>query len=207
MIAKFAEYQPFPSFNDGVSSISSTFAVDDDVKSPPQLQQIQRSVRGLSFNLEDNQAFDNTQWCMEDTSASWYSSADYSHFRQQTKTSLKEGILNLSESDEIVLTRAYQACCKAANYTENVLTPQDTMYLLTNDGDSNTLGMEKKTLQIIRKDRLRRRRALYFIVREAQRYICDCKEIRYESEYVSLCSRLFSRTTAMALAGEIARTN
>jgi hypothetical protein len=160
-----------------------------------------------AFNLDENEQYRNKQVYEDQCYGLWYSAQDFKDFRSQT-TKLTKALLKSADalSYERVITRTYVACCEADQKTEQMLssfeysTPKHLLQCV----DTHMLGMDKWAVKAVGEHRTERRsvirRAVLFVQEEAKG---NCETIRAESEYISLASRLYARTMAVALAGDI----
>jgi hypothetical protein len=188
--------------------ISSTFTANN-TNQKQQLQESTSSANKVSFNLDENEQYENEQVFKDQCYDLWYSSQDYKDFRLQT-AKLAKALLKNPEKCYIgnayfekVITRTYAACCEAVQETDQVLTPNESTYLMQ-CMDAKILSMEILAVKAVGEHRSERRS----VIRKAVLFVQDdtqgnCEIIRAKSESISLASRLYAKTLAAALADDI----
>jgi hypothetical protein len=200
-----------PSRRCSAESISSTVTADNS--NQKHLPSSATSTKIVSFNLDENEQYENKQVFKDQCYDLWYSSQDYKDFRLQT-TKLAKALLKNPEKCRIgnvyyekVITRTYVACCEAGKETDEVLTRNESTYLMQ-CVDAKILGMEKWAVKAVGEHRSERRS----VIRNAVLFVQDdtdgnCEIIRAKSESISLASRLYAKTLATALADDIKKTS
>jgi hypothetical protein len=199
-----------PSRRCSAGSISSTVTADNsNQKQLIETTSSATSTKIVSFNLDENEQYENKQVFKDQCYEAWYSSQDYTDFRLQTAKLAKALLKNPEKwrignaSFDKVITRTYIACCEAGNETDEVLTPSESTYLMQ-CVDAKVLGMEKWAVKAVGEHRSERRS----VIRKAVLFVQDdtdgdCEIIRAKSESISLASRLYAKTLATAVADDI----
>jgi hypothetical protein len=164
------------------------------------------ATKKVSFDMDKNKENENKQY-KDEVYELWYSSQDYKTFRAQTskiaQAVAKSTVTSLNRTSyQTAITRTYLACCEAVQGTEDILTPCESNTLMM-CVDSNRLGMDKYAVKTVTKHRSERRSVLQSAVFAAQKGKAKCGLLRATSEYISLASRLYARTMAVALAADI----
>jgi hypothetical protein len=201
-----------PSRRCSSESIFSTVTADNS-NQKQQLQESTSSAKKVSFNLDENEQYENKQVYEDQCYDLWYSSQDYKDFSLQTAKLVKDLLKNPEKWRignayfEKVITRTYAACCEADRETDQVLTPNESTYLMQ-CVDAKIMGMEKWAVKAVGEHRSERRS----VIRKAVLFVQDdtngdCEIIRAKSESISLASRLYAKTLATALAGDIKKTS
>jgi hypothetical protein len=191
-----------------LASISSTVTADNS-NQKQQLQETTSSAKKVSFNLDENEQYENKQVSKDQCYGLWCNAQDYKGFRLQTAKHAK-ALIKSPQSHRAgnisyikVITRTYAACCEADKETEQVLTSFESTHL-TQCVDAKVLGMDKWAVKAVGRHRSDRRsvirNAVLFVQEDTQG---NCELMRSQSESISLASRLYASQLAVALATDV----
>jgi hypothetical protein len=145
----------------------------------------------VSFNLHRNQEHAN-HICKDELSGLWYTESEKNHFFLQRETDAAE--FRAEQESPLclqnVLTRVYKACCKAQDESCSPVSPVDALYLRQY---SDAQGLHQCLFKYLSRKRNERRTAHKNAVLNEEDDI----------ESLSLSSRVFAQTLAVAVAGDV----
>jgi hypothetical protein len=155
------------------------------------LDETSSSTKHVSFDLHHNQEH-ATPLCKEELSGLWYTKSEKNNFRLQRETDA--AALRAEQKSPVslnqVLTRVYKACCKAQDESCSPVSPVDALYLRQY---SDAQGLHQCLFKYLSRKRNERRTAHKNAVLNEEDDI----------ESLSLSSRVFAQTLAMAVAGDV----
>jgi hypothetical protein len=199
---------------DESSSISSTVTANNSnrqkqlVVSPAEPLACVCTIKKVVFDLDKNERYENKTLYKDEVYGLWYSSQEYKSFRRRTAklaqamSSSPDAYRAGNVSYAKVMTRTYVACCEAVQETEQVLTSGELKYLMQ-CVDPKLVGLDKWSIKAVAQHRSERRAVIRNAVIAAQEEPLDYERLRATSENISLASRLYARTVAVAIAGDI----
>lgn len=221
------------------SSITSELTVDDLDGAIPQERKYQSqlelhpascsSKKRVNFDLRSNQSYENHMISVEDCASLWYSASEQQCFKESSNY-LARSILKSGCCSTATIEKVFRACVVIEfDISTSVLTKGEERefrnLFRSCTGIEKCLGMERRVVRCLAKDKQMRRKILVDIVYEQQdeehhhhrgRGSTDdmsssghrsCMGIdawedrlREECEAISLASRLFARHLAQAQA-------
>jgi hypothetical protein len=213
MIAKpllsmfFASSRPSRRRNSETASVSSTVTGEQSGQKQlisPSVVETSSGSKKVSFSLKKNERHTNTQLYKDEVVDLWYTAQDFNRFRRQITIFIQAMSRQAGKGNyDTVITRTYAACCEE---NARVLFCSEAQGLLIHCMDAKLLGLDKYAVEAVREHRSERRT----VIRDAVLFVQDetngnCEIIRQKSESISLATRLYARTLAVAVEREIRR--
>jgi hypothetical protein len=172
--------------------------------------------KNVSFDLEKNQEYakvevtgtvsmdtdEVSQDPADEVSSLCYGRDDIQEFKTDKMDRAKAIRAAKDSTYSLVMTRAYNSCCKAAAAEDDTCTPltgPERLYMMMQYRQDEVVGMETTAIQQVSKDRSARRRKLNVKILLAQETHASQEQIRAQSEQISLPSRLFARELGVAV--------
>ena len=203
---------------DDESSVSSTVSVENPPKAEPLSPSSSSSSLSSSntshrvrFDESSNVLYANSLYVQEECAESWYTAEDYHDFKSAVSFMAKMidraegGGLDNELRDPLsytgILESIYLSCCQVQSWerhdTALSMVQQDHLkHLFALEIGLGRLGLERRSVRTVSKDKSRRRSDLLEIVE--QRVAWSEDELRRRCETISLASRLFARFLAQA---------
>uniref|UniRef100_A0A7S2Y2K0 Uncharacterized protein n=1 Tax=Entomoneis paludosa TaxID=265537 RepID=A0A7S2Y2K0_9STRA len=198
-------------------SLSSTISADNVPSKDPGTHPQERTVH---FCESSNVVHENPL-CKDDCSLLWHTAEELRHFKAAFSFMARmishegEGQDSLQHSQFYtgILENVYEACCYAENVSEDILTRQEKSCLaglFSIDIGIGRLGLERRSVRKIGRDKQRRRTQLFCLVTTANIEDGLCREddffgrnmvaeqLRMQCEQVTLPSRVFAMQLAQA---------